>query len=113
LSEDSFLSEEVEDSAKRSGERGPEGPKSEPGPDYGDIRAAILSRWESFSPTTVNRHMRIYGSAKTLEVVECAARLNRPDITKALETPLMDWSAPQMVETEYTPELRELYQVPP
>jgi hypothetical protein len=107
---DNQSSEEAEGSEKRSGERGPEGPKSEPSPDYGVIRAAILSRWETFSATIVNKHMRIYGPAKTLEVVECAARLGKPDVNKVLETPLMDWSAPQIVEIEYTPEVRRLYQ---
>jgi hypothetical protein len=87
-SEDLILKE------RGSGERGPEGPKSEPGPDYGDIKKAVLESWASFSATTVSKHMRIYGPAKTLEVVECAARLGRPDINKVLETPLMDWSAP-------------------
>ena len=92
------------------GERGPEGPESEPGPDYEDIKAVIGETWTSFSPTTVNKHMRTYGAAKTLEVLECAARLGRSNINKVLETPLMDWSAPQLSEIEYTAELRKLYQ---
>ena len=78
------------------GERGPEGPESEPRPDYRDIKAAILTTWQSFSATTVNRHTQIYGPAKTLEVVECAARLGKLDINKVLETKLQDWSAPRM-----------------
>jgi hypothetical protein len=34
----------------------------------------------------------------------------KPDINKVLETKLQDWSAPQLVEVEYAPELRRLYQ---
>ena len=80
------------------GERGPEGPESEPRPDYGAIKTVIGKTWQSFSATTVNKHTRTYGSAKTLEVVECAARLGRPDINKVLETKLQDWSAPALAE---------------
>jgi hypothetical protein len=77
------------------------------GPDYRDIKAAILEAWPSFSATAVTKHIRIYGAAKTLEVVECAARLQKPDINVVLERPLMEWSAPVITEVEYTPALRE------
>jgi hypothetical protein len=85
-----------------SGERGPAAPKSEPS--YLEIKKALNGHWPNFSPGSVNRHMRIYGAAKTLEVIECAARLGRPDINKLLETPLMEWSAPVLEEIEYSPE---------
>jgi hypothetical protein len=72
-------------------------------PDYRDIKTAILSSWPTFSATTVSRHMQTHGAAKTLEVVECAARLQKTDINKVLEKPLMAWAAPQVTETEYAP----------
>jgi hypothetical protein len=72
-------------------------------PDYRDIKKAILSVWPIFSASTLSRHMQTYGAAKTLEVVECAARLQEPDINKVLEKPLMAWSAPQVTETAYAP----------
>lgn len=78
-------------------------------PSYTEIREAIRASWASFSVSSLNKHMRTYGPAKTLEIVECAARLGRPDINAVLDTPLMEWSAPQLIETEYSPELRALY----
>jgi len=74
-----------------------------------DIKRAIQTSWQSFSATTVLRHIETYGAAKTLEVVECSARLCRPDITAVLAEPLRAWSAPEVTETPYTPTLRDLY----
>jgi hypothetical protein len=82
---------------------GKEGVGERSEPDYSEIKKAVLASWSSFSPTTLMKHMRIYGAAKTLEVVACAARLGRPDINKVLDTPLMEWSAPTVTEIEYTP----------
>ena len=93
--------------AKEFGECGPEAPKNEPG--YLDIKRAILASWASFPATTVIRHMERYGPAKTLEVVECSARLGYPDIRSVLDAPLMEWSAPTVTEIPYTPTLRALY----
>jgi hypothetical protein len=87
--------------SKESGERGSE-------PNYLEIKKAILASWTTFSAGSVLRHMQSYGPAKTLEVIECAARLGRPNINKVLDTPLKEWSAPQLIEAEYTPELRKL-----
>jgi hypothetical protein len=87
----------------------PQEGSSEHIPDYSEIATAIRKSWKGFSPTQVNRHMRTYGPAKTLEVVECAAGLGKPDINKVLEGPLMEWSTPTLTEIEYTEELRRLY----
>ena len=96
------------DSRKGLGEGSPEGPEAEPS--YLDIKSAILASWGSFSPTTALAHMKRYGPAKTLEVIECSARLGYPDIAAVLDTPLMVWSAPTITEIEYTPELQSLFE---
>jgi hypothetical protein len=53
-------------------------------PDYAQIRDTILKTWDTFSPTQINRHTRTYGAAKTLEVIEAAARLGSPDINEVV-----------------------------
>jgi hypothetical protein len=55
-------------------------------------------------------HMRRYGSAKTLERIECSARLKEPDINAVLKAPLKAWETPTLEEIPYTPELRKLYE---
>jgi hypothetical protein len=90
------------------GECGPAAPKNEP--TYKEIKQAILARWPSFSATLLSSHMQRYGAVKTLERVECAARLGDADINAVLTVPLLPWITPTLAEIPYTPALRKLYQ---
>jgi hypothetical protein len=91
-----------------SGECGAEPPKNEP--KWIDIKNAILASWPSFSATLLSNHMQRHGAAKTLERVECAARLGDADIDAVLQAPPMAWETPTLEEVPYTPVLRKLYQ---
>jgi hypothetical protein len=55
------------------------------------------------------RSTRHSQAAKTLELIECAARLGDPDINAVLRIPLLVWTTPTLEEIPYTEELRQLY----